>query len=298
MKKKLIAIIASLAMVATLVPATAFAADASRTELAELTTEDKTAVEAFVGGGGDTYMNAVNNKGYNDNLTITKNADGLILRGSLPYLEITKFSNVKDLQKGHYFACGINVAGAAPYMVTKAKRMLETKAGLEVQDETTDVTDLTTGTGGKGHEQLFLYLTKAGHSVKVGDSGSATAAAGKYVSNPSIYKDATLKNIKDWNDIEKDLTQETLTINVDNLTLLTESETESMDDWMSKINAARAEELANSTETKEYARLVTYAREAYETLAPELKEIVINKVDRYATNYNYKNAYKIGRAHV
>lgn len=274
MKKKLIAIVASLAMVATMVPASAFAAEAN------LTATMSAAESNDHAGTEGTAYKALLTSGYEDNITIVPTANGLKLSGALPYTEFKEFApNVKSMQTGHYLGFKMTIGGTKnANALIRTNRSHKTDAGV-ILNTTDDVKVGTTLTNRVRLDEGKTFTV----DWRDGFSGEKwyTSSIGSIAEGDSHASDYA--DIKDMPALSGDAIE--LTFDTTNLTMLTEAETDTLDAWVEKVDAIPA---TPSNRTDE--RKVTYAREAYDALSAELKA-VINNVDNYNKPHNYKNLY-------
>ena len=159
-------------MVATLVPATAFAAapngpdlDAS---LAEAVVDNDFAdkdIEGSLDKAYTTLIGSGDTGGYHDSLLVTPVKSGLKLSGVLPYVELKEYSaSAKTQQAGHYVAYTLNVTGADAYLRKAGVHGL--KDGTELS--TTDLGEL------EDEKTTMIHRLDSGTSITVDWSDAVT----------------------------------------------------------------------------------------------------------------------------
>lgn len=137
MKKKLIAIVASLAMVATMVPASAFAAVSTEGGTSTLGNGATLSLNKTVDPGdvGEAWI--VELKAKMTNLDGTFSNGTLKVKGYLPYMEIPKTANqynTKALNDGHFITVDTFVPAVADTENVKAYGMLDTSVEQDFGD--------------------------------------------------------------------------------------------------------------------------------------------------------------------
>ncbi len=266
MKKKLIAIVASLAMVATMVPASAFATGATTTKL------DMSEAEAEVAKARDIEVEFTGNadtinfwKETNENVSGTFSKGTLSLTGCVPYRTNTAFdANITSDQQGNYIAInfknlprpatdtdtiamlnGARQKGAGEdtniYQGRKLKTWTTVGDAAQYQHGATVITTLRLEKG-KTATPAIAFLNKTATETE----GVAPFAwtNGVYFSTSEIAKmpiadQAGAKKLTDLEKALKDSAQvagmKTFTIDTSALTLLTKAETQAMDGFIAAV---------------------------------------------------------------
>ena len=233
MKKKLIAIVASLAMVATMVPATAFAT----------TTPSKVTVEPI--DASMTSADVKNDRGYLaaltangtlkgnlDNITFMSGGSKVVAKGSLPYKALAGFSTTTEsLNKGNYI--GIVATLTNGNNGTELNNWyLKTEGTHTVDSKVYKTTDLVKVENTEGLVQRL-------------EAGKVTTlelynVADSLVTNQVWYTDATIADapasvtVKSTSELTSWLNGKTalkVTLDTTGVTVLSEDETEALEDF-------------------------------------------------------------------
>ncbi len=315
MKKKLIAIVASLAMVATMVPASAFAATAS-TKAVEvdanlrLATQKQLQAEMDALGSGTSDLKTMltdyrtkDAAGNNADLKGSTANGNLTLTGTLPYVgDYTSFSSLQELQKGHYTAIALNVSDPQETDVTGWAYLCTTQQKDSAGKAYTAYSFQKFNNFTKPYETFIVRLDGNNPSYTVyylTGTGVADLTSG-------VYKTANQEGHTDANDINtlrSNLAKEANTVaskevsvNTAGLTLLTQAQTEAaannkvaVTGFVNAVAAIypeadseAADKLANIDDsnpvTTAYRQQTTAARAIYNALTADQKKIVDDAV--------------------
>ena len=299
MKKKLIAIVASLAMVATMVPATAFAAATPSKATVTPFTSESSGVAGDPGYAALLTDNAT--AGNLANITFMSGGSRVVAKGSLPYRELANFSNTAALKKGNYIGIVAGLANGTPdggsamtnwYVKTEATHTVGTS-----DIKTTDLIKIA-------DKEAFVQRLETGkestwelYNVADVDKPDASKDNVCYADVTDTVKDAleaanAKVAVKATSELTKWLDKKTalkVTLDTTGVTVLSEDETDALEDFVEAVG-----EIGYAGENDDidgaYKRHVDTAQRSYDALAPKL-QTVIAETELQEAVLNYKKAY-------
>ncbi|MCI8648470.1 MAG: hypothetical protein HFE76_17140, partial [Firmicutes bacterium] len=326
MKKKLIAIVASLAMVATMVPASAFAASAEWTGSTDVTS--KTVARLSLAGQGVIAEDGtVTKDGEATTLAMTAYGTAAKAEGWLPYVEEKNFGN-GNANKGHYATVTYSIPkleGEAtgwallrpsveyekltgsdnisdPFTIWRLSKKAYVKTATDAINTTIHLNDYN----GTFNSQV-LFVNSAWDSdpsthTADGDTGTDPNTSGTWTENYYGFTDKgnmpaidAKNSFFDLKTLDKVIAAEkenvigiaNLSVDYSDMLLLSKSDTEDLVNFVKKAN-----ELKTATLNKYYVDTVEAVQKAYGRLEPEAVKAVTYSVDNKLDD-SVDKAYKL-----